>query len=207
MEPSKINQTRWEWHHNNFTPSLHLVPFCQLRFVFVIRQIISIIVANTKKKKSKCKTAIPSSESLSCWTMDMCLDSEVYHTWNGNTLSAKVLVFQKGWISRTGCSTMECSRKLESPSPSPWLEHPNTDQHRGLLSVCRQNLQLLQWKWALSRKYSLTDSVVLQVIALNWLSVFVFISMNIIVNNLSSLFTVCYPPVYQQHIVDQWGVT
>ena len=30
MEPSKTNQTRWEWHHNNFTPSLHLVPFCQL---------------------------------------------------------------------------------------------------------------------------------------------------------------------------------
>ena len=26
---------RWEWHHNNFTPSLHLVPFCQLCFVFV----------------------------------------------------------------------------------------------------------------------------------------------------------------------------
>ena len=30
MEPSKTNQTRWEWHHSNFTPSLHLVPFCQL---------------------------------------------------------------------------------------------------------------------------------------------------------------------------------
>ena len=30
MEPSKTNQTRWEWHHNPFTPSLHLVPFCQL---------------------------------------------------------------------------------------------------------------------------------------------------------------------------------
>ena len=31
MEASKTNQTRWEWHHNTFTPSLHLVPFCQLR--------------------------------------------------------------------------------------------------------------------------------------------------------------------------------
>ena len=30
MEASKTNQTRWEWHHNTFTPSLHLVPFCQL---------------------------------------------------------------------------------------------------------------------------------------------------------------------------------
>jgi len=30
MEVSKTNQTRWEWHHNAFTPSLHLVPFCQL---------------------------------------------------------------------------------------------------------------------------------------------------------------------------------
>ena len=30
MEDSKINQTRWEWHHKTFTPSLHLVPFCQL---------------------------------------------------------------------------------------------------------------------------------------------------------------------------------
>ena len=30
MEPSKTNQTRWERHHNIFTPSLHLVPFCQL---------------------------------------------------------------------------------------------------------------------------------------------------------------------------------
>ena len=29
MEPSKTNQTRWEQHHNTFTPSLHLVPFCQ----------------------------------------------------------------------------------------------------------------------------------------------------------------------------------
>jgi len=30
MEASKTNQTRWKWHHNTFTPSLHLVPFCQL---------------------------------------------------------------------------------------------------------------------------------------------------------------------------------
>ena len=30
MEASKTNQTRWEWYHNTFTPSLHLVPFCQL---------------------------------------------------------------------------------------------------------------------------------------------------------------------------------
>ena len=30
MEPSKTKQTRWEWHHNTFTPFLHLVPFCQL---------------------------------------------------------------------------------------------------------------------------------------------------------------------------------
>ena len=29
MEASKTNQTRWEWHHNIFTPSLHLVPFCR----------------------------------------------------------------------------------------------------------------------------------------------------------------------------------
>ena len=28
MEASKTNQTRWEWHHNTFTPYLHLVPFC-----------------------------------------------------------------------------------------------------------------------------------------------------------------------------------
>ena len=28
MEASEINQTRWEWHHTTFTPSLHLVPFC-----------------------------------------------------------------------------------------------------------------------------------------------------------------------------------
>ena len=30
MEPSKTSQTRCERHHNTFTPSLHLVPFCQL---------------------------------------------------------------------------------------------------------------------------------------------------------------------------------
>ena len=30
MEPSKTSPTRWERHHNTFTPSLHLVPFCQL---------------------------------------------------------------------------------------------------------------------------------------------------------------------------------
>ena len=35
MEPSKTSQTRRERHHNTFTPSLHLVPFCQLCFVFV----------------------------------------------------------------------------------------------------------------------------------------------------------------------------
>ena len=35
MEPSKTNQTRWERHYNTFTPSLHLVPFCQLCLVFV----------------------------------------------------------------------------------------------------------------------------------------------------------------------------
>ena len=36
MKPSKTNQTWWEWHHNTFTPSLHLVPFCQLYLVFVV---------------------------------------------------------------------------------------------------------------------------------------------------------------------------
>ena len=35
MERSKTSQTRRERHHNTFTPSLHLVPFCQLCFVFV----------------------------------------------------------------------------------------------------------------------------------------------------------------------------
>ena len=35
METSKTSQTRCERHHNTFTPSLHLVPFCQLCFVFV----------------------------------------------------------------------------------------------------------------------------------------------------------------------------
>ena len=30
MEPSQTSQTRWEWHCNTFTPSLHLVPFCRL---------------------------------------------------------------------------------------------------------------------------------------------------------------------------------
>ena len=31
----KTNQTRWEQHHNTFTPSPLLVPFCQLCIVFV----------------------------------------------------------------------------------------------------------------------------------------------------------------------------
>ena len=36
MKSSKTNQTRRERHHNTFTPSLHLVPFCQnCVFVFV----------------------------------------------------------------------------------------------------------------------------------------------------------------------------
>ena len=30
MESSKSNQTRWEWHNSTVSPSLHLVPFCQL---------------------------------------------------------------------------------------------------------------------------------------------------------------------------------
>ena len=33
MEASKTNQTRWEWHHNTFTPPLHLVPFCRHLYV------------------------------------------------------------------------------------------------------------------------------------------------------------------------------
>ena len=36
LEPSKTDQTRWEWHHNTFKPSLHLMPFLQLCFVLVI---------------------------------------------------------------------------------------------------------------------------------------------------------------------------
>ena len=36
MEPSKTNQTRWEWDYNTFTPSLHLVPFYQPCLVFII---------------------------------------------------------------------------------------------------------------------------------------------------------------------------
>ena len=36
MEPPKTSQTRWEWHHNTFTPSLHLVPFCQVCLAFVV---------------------------------------------------------------------------------------------------------------------------------------------------------------------------
>ena len=35
IKRSKTSQTRWERHQNTFTPSLHLVPFCQLCFVFV----------------------------------------------------------------------------------------------------------------------------------------------------------------------------
>ena len=35
-ESSKTSRTRWECHHNTFTPSLHLVPFCQLFFVLVV---------------------------------------------------------------------------------------------------------------------------------------------------------------------------
>ena len=33
---SALSKTRWEWHHNTFTPSLHLVPFCQLCLLFAI---------------------------------------------------------------------------------------------------------------------------------------------------------------------------
>ena len=36
MEPSKTSWTRWEWHYNTFTPSLHLVPFSQLCLVFAV---------------------------------------------------------------------------------------------------------------------------------------------------------------------------
>ena len=35
MEPSKTSQTRWERHHNTFTPSLHLVPFCLVLVVCI----------------------------------------------------------------------------------------------------------------------------------------------------------------------------
>ena len=40
MEPSKTSQTRCERHHNTFTPSLHLVPFCQL-CIFVVNAVES----------------------------------------------------------------------------------------------------------------------------------------------------------------------
>jgi len=32
IDSSKMNQTRWELRHNNFTPSLHLVSFRQLPY-------------------------------------------------------------------------------------------------------------------------------------------------------------------------------
>ena len=32
VEPSKSNQTRWEWHHNTFITFLHLMPFSQLPY-------------------------------------------------------------------------------------------------------------------------------------------------------------------------------
>ena len=38
-DETKTNQTRWEWHHNTFPPSLHLMPFLlpltQICFMFV----------------------------------------------------------------------------------------------------------------------------------------------------------------------------
>ena len=49
MKPSKKkkpNQTRWEWHYNNFTSSLHLVAFCQLCFVFVTLNLFVFVTLN-----------------------------------------------------------------------------------------------------------------------------------------------------------------
>jgi len=43
MELSKTSQTRWEWHHNTFTPSLHLVPFCQLPMPYVVYIYITLL--------------------------------------------------------------------------------------------------------------------------------------------------------------------
>ena len=40
LKKKQNSQTRWEWHYNTFTPSLHLVPFCQLCVCCVHRRVM-----------------------------------------------------------------------------------------------------------------------------------------------------------------------
>jgi len=38
IDSSKMNQSTWKLYHNNFTPSPHLVPFCQQLYSWKIWQ-------------------------------------------------------------------------------------------------------------------------------------------------------------------------
>ena len=53
MEPSKTSQTRWEQHHNTFTPSLHLVPklFCDLFLLSFLYLIVLEVVREERGGK------------------------------------------------------------------------------------------------------------------------------------------------------------
>ena len=42
----KTSQTSCKRHHNTFTPSLHLVPFCQLCFAFVVLTYFISVLSN-----------------------------------------------------------------------------------------------------------------------------------------------------------------
>ena len=67
MELSKTNQTRWEWHHNTCTPSLHLVPFC--------RHLDKCALCLLVVCRGLCKAVW--WEVLGVWCMLMCTASEL----------------------------------------------------------------------------------------------------------------------------------
>ena len=46
MEPSKTRQTKWEQHHDTFTPSLHLAPFCLVLVCVHMAALASVATAH-----------------------------------------------------------------------------------------------------------------------------------------------------------------
>ena len=63
MEPSKTSRTRLQHHHNTLTPPLHLVPFCQLCFVFVSCVHIRV-VGESGEGSAGCVVHVDGTESV-----------------------------------------------------------------------------------------------------------------------------------------------
>ena len=75
MEPSKA---RWEWHFNTFTPSLHLVWFCQLYTPQNSLHALSLFTSSACTQN--CLLYIKDNPYLPCSEFHNIYYSNIYHT-------------------------------------------------------------------------------------------------------------------------------